>query len=798
MNSYVRQQLGAWLNGGLLPLMLPLVLPLMLPMALSLTAAAGEASFTKDIKPLLDTYCISCHSPEKKKGDLDLTLIKDDQAASRATKLWRNDNEQVHGHDMPPDTAKKQPTSEERDALLAALKNLKKYDGPADPGRVTIRRLNRTEYDYTIRDLLGIDLRTARSTFPSDDVGEGFDNIGDVLSLPPLLLEKYLDAATTILDKAIVAQPLYVSYNGAQLPAIIDGKSLPAESGSGSRDFTGQGELILTVAVPTDGKYTLKIRAGQIPAGPEAAAFAVKVDNQVVKELKTTAKKGNPPSQSVTLTLEKGSRRITIHFTNPFTEPANDGKDAKPKPGEKKPDNKGDGKPAVRTLSIASLELVGAGGQAKTDRNKRIFIAEPSADLKPHDAAAKIVENFASLAFRRPASKDQVNRLLTIFDRATAEGETFDESIKYALKAVLISPAFLYRIEQDRKASLPNNAYPLDDYEIASRLSYFLWSSMPDAELFDLAKQGKLREPATIEKQARRMMKDGKAHALGETFGEQWLTLRPLENITPDPKKFPDYNRQLRTSMYDEAMMFFEFVMQEDRSILEFIDADYTFLNERLAKHYSIDGVSGPNMRRVQLKDHNRGGVLTMAAVLTVTSQPGRTSPVKRGKWVLEQIVGDPPPPPPPAVPPLEEQDKGITANLSLRQKMEKHRSDVICASCHTKMDAIGFGMENFDAIGRWRTSDGSNPLDTTGTLPGGVKFTSPVELKAIFMARKDAFARCVTEKMLIFALGRGLKDSDDQVVEDISAALAKNDYKFSTLITRIVTSYPFLNRRNP
>jgi hypothetical protein len=758
-----------------------------------LPLAGAESSYTKDAKPFIDTYCVSCHSPEKKKADLDLTVFKDDDTASRATKLWRNVIDQVHGHLMPPENAKKQPSAAERDAVIAALKNLKRYSGPPDPGRVTIRRLNRTEYDFTIRDLIGLDLRTARSSFPSDDVGEGFDNIGDVLSLPPLLLEKYLDAATAVLDKAIVAQPLYVSYNGAQLPAIHEGKAVPAESGSGPRDFTGHGELILNVAVPTDGKYNLKVRVGQIAAGPDPAVMVVKVDNQVVKEVKASAKKGNPPSQTIPLTLEKGARRITLHFANPFTEPEPD-KDAKPKPGEKRRD----GPPAVRTLSIASLELAQSGGPSKTERNKRIFIAEPGADLKPRDAAHRIVENFASLAFRRPATKEQVERLLTIFDRASNEGETFDEAIKYTLKAVLVSPAFLYRIEQDRKATLPNNAYPLDDYEVASRLSYFLWSSMPDAELFDLAKQGKLRDPAMVERQARRMMKDPKARALAQTFGEQWLTLRQLDDITPDTKKFPDYNRQLKTAMYDEAMMFFEYIMQEDRSILEFIDTDYTFVNERLAKHYGLPGVSGLNMRRVDLKDSSRGGVLTMAAVLTVTSQPGRTSPVKRGKWILEQIVGEPPPHPPAAVPPLEEQDKGINASLSLREKMEKHRQDPVCASCHVKMDAIGFGFENYDAIGRFRTSDDGAKLDTAGDLPGTGKFNNAMELKALFMGRKDAFARCFTEKMLIFALGRGLSDYDTQVVDEIAAAVAKNDYKFSTLVTRIVTSYPFLNRRNP
>ena len=764
-----------------------------------LAVPAAEVSFVKDIRPLLETYCFDCHNPQKKKGDLDLQAIKDDMAAGRSIKLWRAVIDQVHNHDMPPDTAKKQPTAEERDQLIAGLKSVKRYEGPPDPGRVTIRRLNRTEYDYTIRDLLGMDLRTARSSFPSDDVGEGFDNIGDVLSLPPLLLEKYLEAATTILDKAIVAQPVNISLTAAQLPAIQDGKPQPPEGKAGPRDFTAAGEVDLTVAIPFEGKYSLKIRAGADQAGKDPAMLVVKVDNQVVKEFKITTTRKSPGQLGLPLTLEKGQHRISLHFTNPFTETPEAKTDKDPKKPATGPvaKDKSD-KPAVRALSIVQIELVSpnAGG-AKIPVNRRIFIAEPGPELKPREAAQRITENFATLAFRRPASKEQVEHLLTIFDLATGQGETFEEAIKYTLKAALVSPAFLFRIEQDRKGTLPNNAYPLDDYELASRLSYFLWSSMPDDELFEQAKQGKLKDPANLEKQARRMLKDPKSHALAETFGEQWLTLRLLDIIQPDPKKFPDFNKQLKQAMYDEAMMYFENIMREERSILEFIDSDYTFLNERLAKHYGIDNVSGPNMRKVQLKDHNRGGVLSMASVLTVTSQPGRTSPVKRGKWVLEQIVGDPPPPPPPAVPPLEEQGASGTAGMSVRQLMERHRKDAVCASCHTKMDAIGFGFENFDAIGRWRTSDNGAALDTAGTLPGGVKFSGPVELKSAFMNRKDDFTRSLSEKMLIFALGRGLGDYDGGVVDRIAEGVAKDQYRFTSLVARIVTSYPFMNRRN-
>ena len=756
---------------------------------LSLTAPAAETSFTKDVRPLLDTYCFSCHNADKKKGELDLTTIASEEAAQHATKLWRNVFEQVKSHDMPPDTAKKQPTDEERNRLIASLAALKRYQGPPDPGRVTLRRLNRTEYDFTIRDLIGLDLRTARSSFPSDDVGEGFDNIGDVLSLPPLLLEKYLEAATIILDQAIVAQPVNISTTAAQLAAVHDGKELLPENNPGPREFTALGEVVLMAAIPVDGKYSLKFRAGTDPAGKDAALLVVKVDNQAIKESKVTAAKKAPTGQNVPLSLSKGSHRISLHFANPYTDPATADANAKKK----------NDKPLVRALLITQIELASAAGAgAKKPLNKRIFVVEPGPELKPRDAALRITENFTALAFRRPATKEQAEHFMKIFDLAVSQGETFEEAMKYTLKAVLISPAFLFRIEQDRAPTLPNQVYPLDDYELASRLSFFLWSSMPDDELFAQAKQGNLHDPVNLEKQARRMLKDPKSQALAETFAEQWLTLRTLNILQPDPKRFPDFNKSLKNAMYEEAMMYFSNIIREDRSILEFIDSDYTFVNERLAKHYGLDNVSGPNMRKVQLPDHRRGGVLTMAGVLTVTSQPGRTSPVKRGKWVLEQIVGDPPPPPPPAVPPLAEPGANGTAGMSVRQLMERHRQDPVCASCHTKMDAIGFGFENFDATGRWRQDDNDKPLDTAGSLPGGVTFKGPIELKAIFLSRKDEFTRSLSEKMLIFALGRGLIDADQTVIDTITADVIKDKFRFTAIITKVVTSYPFMHRRIP
>jgi hypothetical protein len=764
--------------------------------------AADGSTYLTDVRPLLDTYCVKCHSPEKHKGDLDLASIKDEEAGRKSIRIWRKVIDKVITKDMPPEDANKQPTPAEAEKLVTALRTLKRPSGPPDPGVVTIRRLNRSEYDNTIRDLIGLDLKPAAG-FPSDDVGEGFDNIGDVLSLPPLLLEKYHDAATMILDKAIIIEQVDLKFSAGQLAGVLDGKPLEAKPDGKTRTFTALGEVDLDTGAPVEGRYTLKIRAGGDQAGSESAKMVIKVDNEVASEIKVAASVSFPSSYSATLSLKKGVHHIAVCFANPHSDsdPPAGGAGAKPNGGSGAATAKAPAKPAkppaVRSLMLDQLELIGPPAPPVPESHKRIFIAKPSAELAKRDAARTVIERFATRAFRQPVTPEKLERLLKLFDLADRDGEVFEEAVKITLKAVLESPLFLFRVEQSRQSSEANGAYPVSDWELASRLSYFLWSSMPDDELFELAKQGKLRDPATIDKQVKRMIRDNRSHALTETFAEQWLHLRNLDTFQPDPKKFPEYDKVLKKAMYDETTMFFEYVMREDRSILEFLDSDYTFVNERLASHYGIANVSGPAMRKVQLSDHNRGGVLSMASILTITSNPTRTSPVKRGKWILEEIVGDPPPPPPPAVAQLPEQDKGSSAGLSLRQMMERHRADPVCASCHTRMDPIGFGFENYDALGRWRSDDGGKPLDVSGTLPGGVTFKGPVELKTLFLSHKDDFARRLSEKMLIFALGRGMTSDDDLVIEAISGAVAKDQYRFSTMVTQVATSYPFLYRRN-
>jgi hypothetical protein len=429
--------------------------------------------------------------------------------------------------------------------------------------------------------------------------------------------------------------------------------------------------------------------------------------------------------------------------------------------------------------------------------HKRLLACDESKAVE--ERSREVLERFASRAYRRPVTKDELERLMLLATSRLRKGEKWEAAMQFVMTAVLVSPKFLFRVELDDRPN-STNPHALDEYQLASRMSYFIWSSMPDQELFDLAAKKQLSQ--NIESQVKRMLRDPKATALVDNFVVQWLQLQPLRNATPDPKKFPQFDERLRAAMLTETKMFFAELIREDRKILDILDADFTYVNGPLARLYGISqGPRGGGRRnyeqfvRVQLKGTNRGGVLTQASVLTVTSNPGRTSPVKRGRYVLEQLLGTPPPPPPANVPELEKDGKPVNAG-TLRQQMEAHRKNPACANCHAKMDGLGFGLENFDAIGGFRTKDGDAPIDSSGELPGGVTFTGPVELKAVLLGKKDLFTKCLTEKMLIYALGRGLEFYDRRAVNAITAAVAKQDYRFSALVTEIVKSDPFRMRR--
>jgi mono/diheme cytochrome c family protein len=635
------------------------------------TKKTETVTFTKQVTPFLATHCTKCHSGTRARAGLALDKYKDEATAQKDRNVWERVAQVLRAHEMPP-PRRPQPKADEIQAVTAWIDGVLATNictGQKDPGRVTVRRLNRAEYNNTIRDLVGVPFQPAED-FPADDVGYGFDNIGDVLTLPPLLMEKYLAAAEQIVTQAM----------------------------------------------------------------------------------------------------------------------------------------------------------------SRPETRRRIMICQPTEKTK-EECARKIIENFARRAYRRPLFPEEANRLAAFVQLAEANGDGFDKGIELALEAILTSPHFLFRVERGQRPGSRFTYQTLTDYELATRLSYFLWSSMPDDELFELAARGNFRtlpvfgastvalgvaQPGTtpfsvaaallsrrpglrmngnLEAQVRRMLHDPKSKALFENFGSQWLQTRNVKTASPDPGQFPTFDESLRAAMLKETELFFNAIKDEDRSIFDFLDANFTFVNERLARHYGIPGVKGQQFRRVQLTGGPRGGILTQASILTLTSNPTRTSPVKRGKWILENILGTPPPPPPPDAGELSE-DKAVVLSGTLGQRMEQHRAKPNCATCHQRMDPLGFGFENFDAVGAWRDKDGQFPIDPSGVLPGGQTFKGPVELKAILKTKADEFRRCLTEKMLTYALGRGLESYDKCAVDDIVAALARNNNKFSTLVIEIVKSDPFQKRR--
>lgn len=734
---------------------------------------AEAATFEKHVAPFLGKYCYTCHNATKKRGDVVLDQFKDDASLQKDRKVWDRVLHMLRSGEMPP-PEQPRPSMNEIAAALGSLNAvLDRIDcgSPRNVGRVTVRRLNRSEYNNTIRDLLGIDFQPA-ADFPNDDVGYGFDNIGDVLTLSPLLFEKYLAAAEYIVEQAVVNIDV-PKPSKQRLP----GLRVTRGAGEVKRDLAyvhSQGSVGAETYFD-EGDYFIRIEAYGQQVGPDPVKAALRVGFQTAKEFTVTADASAPQILEAKVHLKTNTQRVGLSFLNPYT-------DMDPKVQDKTQ--------GQRTLFVRSITVDGPYNPPppKVPELQRRLMTR-NADVPPREAAREILSRFASRAFRRPAQSAEVERLLKLYDEAEKAGENFEGRIKLALQGVLVSPNFLFRVELDPAGAKPGHPYPIDEFELASRLSYFLWSSTPDDELLDLATRGSLRK--NLAAQVKRLTQDPKSASFVQNFAGQWLLLRSLPNFTPDPKLFPGFDNELRTVMVRETELFFEALLREDRSILDFIDADFTFVNERLAKHYGLEGVKGKEFKRVQLPP-TRGGILTQASILTVTSNPTRTAPVKRGKWVLEQILNSPPPPPPPDVPELKE-EKQLTGTL--RRVMEQHRENAVCASCHNRMDPLGFAFENFDAIGRWRDKDGKFAVDASGVLPDGRKFQGPAELKKILKEKKEMFGRCLAEKMLTYGLGRGLEYYDKCAVDKIVAALARNDYRFSTLLLEVVQSEPFQMR---
>ncbi len=724
-----------------------------------------QLNYQADVLPLLTQYCGECHQGDNSNGGVTLEALKEDRASTRDKAIWKKIHVQLTNKIMPP-VDQPQPTDEERQKMVGWINShamTLKCDETAYPGRVTIRRLNRAEYNNTIRDLFGIDFQPA-STFPADDTGYGFDNIGDVLTLPPVLLERYLEAAEQVTRRAILAPD----------------EDFIVESSQPGGTLVSKGEVAREFEFPVDAEYDLKILAYADQAGPDLAKMSFLLDGQelMVSEIKAT-KEGEADKVQMRVKVTQGKHTLAGGFLNDYFKQMDD-------------------KTEDRNLYLVSLSIAGPIGvlpKELPESHRRIMVVAPKSVEDYPAAATAILSGSVPRIWRRPTTDEEIQQLVKLALNVTGDGGSFERGIQTSLQAALISPRFLFRLEQDPAEETPNAVRDLNDFELASRLSYFLWSSSPDEELFEAARQGKLTSPEELNRQARRMLADSRSKAIVENFASQWLQLRSLAIVNPDRKRYPQFQQELRGDMRRETEMLFDSIIREDRSILEFLSADYTFVNERLAGLYGIEGVTGDEFRRVSVNPEQRGGLLGQASILTVTSNPTRTSPVKRGKWILENLLASPPPPAPANVPPLKEAKKDEKEELSLKERMARHRSDPACASCHVLMDPLGFGLENYDAIGGWRSADGDATVDATGDLPDGRKFTGPKELRSILLERSDDFRRCFSDRLLTYSLGRGLEYFDECAVQEIVNQGQADGDKFSAYVVAIVNSSAFRQR---
>jgi hypothetical protein len=827
---------------------------------------ANAAEYQQNVLPVLSKSCMTCHNDRSKAGTLSLDPFKDPFTALAQPAVWQKMLEKVSAGAMPPPTAGSLSPAE-RDALVGFAK---KVPGVVDAmdvrpsvGRVTARRLNRVEYNNTIRDLLGVAARPA-DEFPVDDSGYGFDNNGDVLSVSPMLMEKYMQAAEKISRLAVYGET--VPDKPMRLVRLMNRRSQDAydvvtEGNAGIYlPYSLRGAMYGNFTFPVDGEYEFRLRianfrgddgdltdeerarraeerrklfearrlerekaaaAGTPVAGGRGGAPRRVATPEELKAREEAARKAAPPRKLI-LTVDGAEVISTViegtgsfgysqgEFTERVTVKAGERfiRASYPELANLDSPLQNINPDMRRGLFVDYLDIVGPfnPSTAPPESYKKIFICSQ----KTPQCAQTILSALMERAYRRPVTQEEIASKLELVRLAQREGDSFEEGIRLALQAILASPNFLFRVEanpgpraelqrspnvlarmQAPRAAAPRiDEYQVSDIELASRLSYFLWASMPDAELMRVAKAGTLRQPAVLEAQVRRMMADPKGFNLVENWASQWLQLRNLGRTKPDPKRFPTVDDELLDAMRKETLMFVETIIKEDRSLLDFIDAPFTWVNGPLARHYGIEGVDGEEFQRVTLDGEQRSGVLTQGAILTVSSYPTRTSIPVRGKWVMENLLGTPPPPPPDDVPSLNESNIGT--EISLRERLEQHRRDPNCSPCHMLMDPLGFGLENYDAVGAWRTMDGKFPIEPSGTLPGGQSFDGSKGLKEVLKTKSDAFVNNVTEKLLTYSLGRGLERYDRPTVEAITGKVKASDYRFSALVMEVVKSKPF------
>lgn len=765
---------------------------------------AEEVSFDQEIVPLLQKYCVKCHRGEEPKGEFDITSFATVAQIKKARRQWQRVLSVVSDEEMPPEDPL--PTVAERQKLVGWLTSVTKID-PSNvrhPGHVTIPRLTREEYNHTMRDLLGIDLRPADRFSEDGEGNSGFNTDRDALFMSPARMDKYLAAAERALDGLIALrrEPMQRHLESEDM-FMTETKETPKQHGDEFFGYVinrGQMTLYESIDFPADGYYEFRIRARSTatPTGARLRINDVASGDLVVP---TTT----PAEYALTAFVTRGSHQVAWNIQTPSRERiqrelAKLKQNDQPQKNEEQREQRTLRRKKPKRASVA-IDWVRVTGPMVPSTNNigppsketpaspgsSVFIVEPSAELTDSEAAHTVIANFARRAFRRPVEQADIRRYLALYEQAVDRGDSYEQSLRLALTAVLVSPEFLYRLE----LGPGDEEFRLDDYQLASRLSYFLWTSMPDDELFELASHGKLTRDDILKQQVDRMLSDPRAEDFTRAFTEQWHGFAALGlSIMPDAKKFPEFNAELAAAMKQETALVFVTLLREKRSLLELLDSDETWLNSDLALHYDIEGVQGDEFVRVALQDRNRGGLLGMGSILTATSSSTRTSPVVRGRWVLETLLGQTLPEPPADAGELPG-DAGETRTL--REELLEHRRNPSCATCHDTIDPIGFGLENFDAIGRFRTEHAGQTIDSKGELPNGTTFDGPAQLKALLVTeRKTEFTRNLTRRLLSFAVGRQLQYFDEPTIEKIVSAVEASNFSSRVLLEQIVLSYPF------
>jgi mono/diheme cytochrome c family protein len=766
----------------------------------TMSAAHGRA--------LLDTYCVSCHNPRLKSGNLTLERLSVDDVAENAD-TWEAVVRKLRMGVMPPlGRPRPDPDTYDRFATWLEAELDRAAAAHADPGRTeAIHRLNRAEYRNAVRDLLALDIDVSE-LLPADDGSYGFDNIAGVLGVSPALLERYLSAARKISRVAVGA---------SAFPATSDTFRIASDQAQNDRDdglpFGTRGGTLIRYNFPRDGEYTIRVQLARNPSDDlttyiDRHQLEISVDGTPLKVFSmggpsaTAVRRGFSGPQDrtdadwdVRFVMKAGPRDVAVTFIKKTS-----ALDETPRLPFERPyfGLQGDTRYQPYLASVVIAGPFNAAGTGDTPSRERIFVCRPRVQADEDACAKQILSTLVRRAYRRPVTADDLRPLLGFYDQARREGG-FEFGIETALRGLLASSGFLVRLERDPPNVAPDTAYRLPDIELASRLSFFLWSSIPDDELLSVAAAGRLKDRAELTRQVRRMLADVRSLEFIRNFAGQWLYLRNVPAINADVLQFPDFDDGLRQAFRRETELFFESIVRENRGVADLLSADYTFLNERLARHYGVPHVTGSHFRRVTLGPGSaRGGLLGQGSILAATSYPNRTSPVIRGKWVLEQLLGTPPPPPPQNVPALNERSQVNGQVLSMRDRMVQHRANPACASCHAMMDPPGLALENFNAVGQWRTrSEANTPIDASGVLPDGTRFDGPLGLRAALLRRPERFVETVTEKLAVYALGRGLESHDRPVIRQIVRQAAPDNYRMQSLILGIVASTPFQMRRS-